>query len=376
MFFHGSEDLMENETLLTKSMFDKARWDKIKSNADAWWAGKLTRPLLQIRLHNAAATRQPSKIPCYSYQTFYDLSVPAVDIIDAWDYEFSTMRFMGDAFPNFLVNFGPGVIAAFLGARLENGNETVWFYPRQKQEIDELELMYGKDPLWFNRMKDITAAAIERWQGSVQIDMTDLGGNLDILSSFRPNEGLLLDIYDHPQAVKKVTWLAHELWWRYFHEYSAMLKPVNQGYTAWCPIFSRTPYYILQCDFSYMIGPNMFDEFVKPELAASCGRLSNSFYHLDGRGQLPHLDSLLAVPDLKGIQWVPGAGVPEQRYWPEVYQKIHNAGKLIQIYDHDNFDNFELIADQLGTAKGIVLIADLDISQKNRAEKFLEKWNS
>jgi hypothetical protein len=31
--------------------------------------------------------------------------------------------------------------------------------------------------------------------------------------------------------------------------------------------------------------------------------------------------------------------------------------------------------DQLGTAKGVVLIADLDISQEQRAKDFLEKWD-
>jgi 5-methyltetrahydrofolate--homocysteine methyltransferase len=68
---------------------------------------------------------------------------------------------------------------------------------------------------------------------------------------------------------------------------------------------------MLSSDFSYLIGPAMFDEFVKPGLADSCRRLPHSFYHLDGPGQLAHLDSLLAIAELDGIQWVPGAGQPE-----------------------------------------------------------------
>ena len=61
----------------------------------------------------------------------------------------------------------------------------------------------------------------------------------------------------------------------------------------------------------------MFDES-KPELAASCRRLKNAFYHLDGLGQLPHLKSLLSIPELKGIQWVPGDGQPDVTEWPAV----------------------------------------------------------
>jgi hypothetical protein len=90
--------------------------------------------------------------------------------------------------------------------------------------------------------------------------MTDLGGNLDILASFRPSDALLLDLYDHPEDIKRLTWQAHEAWWRYFNELNAVLRPPNPGYTAWTPIFSESPYYMLQCDFCYMIGPDMFDD--------------------------------------------------------------------------------------------------------------------
>ena len=79
-----------------------------------------------------------------------------------------------------------------------------------------------------------------------------------------------------------------------------------------------------------MISPEMFDEFVKPELIESSLKLPRTFYHLDGSGQLSHLDSLLTIQTLDGVQWVPGAGNPECAEWPEVYQKISAAGKKIQ----------------------------------------------
>jgi 5-methyltetrahydrofolate--homocysteine methyltransferase len=101
----------------------------------------------------------------------------------------------------------------------------------------------------------------------------------------------------------------------------------------------------------------MFDEFVKPELQASCKRLKNAFYHLDGVGQLPHLDSLLAIPELKGIQWVPGDGKPGTTHWPEVYRRIRKAGKLIQVWkDENGLRTLDVLAEQLGSAEGIVVL--------------------
>ena len=197
--------------------------------------------------------------------------------------------FLGDGFPHVCPNLGPGVIAAFMGAELVNGHDTVWFHPKEEIGIGDLELELDVENPWYRRCRDLVIAAMNRWQGSVQCAFTDLGGNLDILSVFRPAEKLIYDLYDSPEHVKRLTWKAHELWWRCFEDFSTLTEGINPGYSTWAAILSDKPHYMLQCDFCYMIGPEMFDKFVRPELKASADRLANAFYHLDGRGQLGHL---------------------------------------------------------------------------------------
>jgi 5-methyltetrahydrofolate--homocysteine methyltransferase len=272
-------------------------------------------------------------------------------------------------------------MAAFLGSAATPYENTTWFHPQEERSITELHFEYDADNAWLKRVKDLCRAAAAHWQGGVQIAMTDLGGNLDILASFRPGEQLLLDLCDHPGDVKRLTWEAHHLWWRCFEEIDALLRPTNPGYTAWAPIFSETPYYMLQCDFCYMIGPAMFEEFVRPELAASCRRLPHAFYHLDGPGQLPHLDSLLAIPELRGVQWIPGAGAKPQSEWPEVYRKIRAAGKLIQVFAYGdergatlNFQWLDTLVGQLGGSRGIVMLsATAPVERKAEALAFLAR---
>jgi hypothetical protein len=41
---------------------------------------------------------------------------------------------------------------------------------------------------------------------------------------------------------------------------------------------------------------------------------------------------LLSIPNLHGIQWIPGAGKPPPSEWPEVLDRIRSAGKLVQVY--------------------------------------------
>lgn len=162
-------------------------------------------------------------------------------------------------------------------------------------------------------------------------------------------------------------------WYAAFEDIDAVLRPTNRGYTAWCPLFSEDPCYMLQSDFCYMIGPEMFDEFVKPELAATCRRFTNPFYHLDGVGELPHLDSLLAIEELKGAQWVPGAGAKPESEWPEVYRKIRDAGKLIQIFDWRSLDQ---ICDRLGSCKGIALLSSAWAHEEREVMALLKRYGA
>lgn len=354
--------------------FARADWQRIRDTYAAWWAGELGRPLIHVSVTGRDPGRAEPKLPAHGFDVQYGRDVTPEQIIDRRDYHLSGRRFPGDAFPSHWLNFGAGVMAAFLGARLEAAESTVWFHAPAEREAADIRFAHAPDNAWLKRVKDLARAAVERWDGTVQVGMTDLGGNLDILSTFRPGERLLLDLYDHPDEVKRLTWEAHELWFRYFDELNAILRPRNPGYTCWTPIFSPEPYYMLQCDFCYMISPAMFDEFVKPELAATCEQLAHPFYHLDGPGQLAHLDSLLEIEKLKGVQWIPGEGRPGVRHWPDVYRKIHAAGKKIQLFGGP--DALEAVAEQVGDASGIVLIGEVGPEDEPKLMETLKRYGA
>jgi hypothetical protein len=90
----------------------------------------------------------------------------------------------------------------------------------------------------------------------------------------------------------------------------------------------------LQCDFSAMISPAMFGEFMAPVLAEMCERVSYPFYHWDGPGAIPHHDHLLSIGPLRALQWVPGGGAvqcADPLWWP-LYHKTIEAGKNVFIH--------------------------------------------
>jgi 5-methyltetrahydrofolate--homocysteine methyltransferase len=368
-----SNQEQRGSTMATTIDFSAERWAQIRATYRAWWAGELDRPIIHATCGGRDPQRPEPKLAAKGFMPMYDWeSVSPAEIVDRWDYDLSCRQFLGDAFPVVWPNFGPGVMAAFIGAEIGVGDDTVWFHPRAEREAADLDLTPASESgPWLERVRNLMAVAAERWQGQVQVAMTDLGGNLDILSTFRPAEQLLFDLYDCPDEVKRLTWEAHESWWHYFALLDKIIRETNPGYSTWSSFFSEQPHYMLQCDFCYMIGPDMFDEFVRPELAASCQKLANPFYHLDGPGQLAHLDSLLAIEALAGVQWVPGAGQPGCAHWPEVYRKIRGAGKKIQLFG--SLADLDAVATQLGSGRGLLLMCTEECTQ-DEIDQLQEKW--
>jgi hypothetical protein len=125
-----------------------------------------------------------------------------------------------------------------------------------------------------------------------------------------------------------------------------------------------------------MIGPEMFKQFALGELIDTCNFLDRSCYHLDGVKQIKHLEQLIKIERLNLIQWVPGTGTYDSHNWIEVYKKILNGGKHLQLtYDTDYKSLNELI-NFFGTGANICSIhAHYSVEQRNYAKKILSSYN-
>ena len=317
--------------------FSDKEWERLRVNYRKWWKGELHRPILPYAVRNRDPGRPAPKNSSLAFSNCLDLDITPEQIIDRLDYDLSCLEFLGDAYPWVtMLYFGPGVLASFIGARPESRRETVWFHPPKSVPASELHFSYDPDNFWLNRIRDIYRAGMRKWGGNVCMAMTDLGGVLDVLASFLTTEGLLYSLVDEPGEILRLVNEIAGIWMLVFEDISEVIRG-QQGFSDWGSIFAEKPSYMLQCDFCYMIGPAMFDEFVKGELFRTASKLDKPFYHLDGTGELPHLESLLGVDTIKGIQWVPGDGNALNRDWLELYERISKAGKKIQ--GHMNFDS-------------------------------------
>ena len=256
------------------------------------------------------------------------------DTIAFFEAYLETTGHNAQGFSFLLPGIGPGVLAAFITDFTKFNGNTIWF---------ELE-----DPWSFEKLQQITLDSrssytdvavqavkelVSRLKGKFLFAPPDFAGPLDIVSSIRTGYNLLLDTMDYPDELHSVIDRVEMLWRKYFAEFSAIIDPVNDGlYTNVFRYLSAKPMHTCVCDFSAMISPTMFEEFVLPTVQRDAEQFDGRLiFHLDGPGEIAHIDLLCSVEKLHSIQWVPGAGNDHgaAESWFPMFKKILDGGKRI-----------------------------------------------
>ncbi len=294
-------------------------WERLENDALKWFNNELERPLLHVQTWG----QQINEIISINAHR-KDLN----EILDRQDEQLRNMRYHLDAYPKFWPNFGPGVVASFLGSHQITAEDTAWFMPIDAPFALDSNRVLNKS---WEHVKMTTRLAIVKWGDAVSTGYTDLGGNLDILASLWGTENLLFRLSDSPETIDKDAQRISEIWSSCFKQLTNEIKRLSNHTCCWGALLFPGSGYYLQSDFAYMISPKMFERFVLPDLETCCREMEYPFYHMDGTGQLKHLDILLAIKDLKGIQWVPGEGQPPPEEWLQVLGKIRKADKLVQV---------------------------------------------
>lgn len=319
----------------------KPDWEITKKRFAAWWEGRLDGPIVQIGTWREGASARPAPKWLVKPEAGWWLmdwitnqygdQAKFNEMMDALEARQAGTRYVGDAVPMLWFNMGPGVLAAYLSGFLRFVGDTTWFEhekPLPWDEITRLSLDGRGD--WYAKTKETLRAVLKRAGGRYVIGMTDIGGTLDVVASLRTGQQLLEDVIDEPDRVVEAVWHCNRFWKQVYDELTAICEAEgNEGYGGWMGIWSDRPWYPLQCDFSAMLSPKMAAQFVIPELQDLCSHIGQAIYHWDGPGQIPLLDQFVALKNLRGIQWVPGAAESqcEAAKWFPLYERIRKGGK-------------------------------------------------
>ena len=329
-------------------MLYKEDWELTKLEYEKWWNKETKKPLLSV-----TASKEESKGKAYEWSG-WDLVAKKDDpqkAVDNFEQRAQDILYLGGAYPNLWLNLGPGVLAAYITGFLKFTGDTVWFeYPMEWDEVEKFLDCLDENNEWWLYTKRLAHLVGERSQGKFIPGMTDIGGVADVLASLRGTENLLMDFIENPERVLSSMDKILELWHYVYDEVYGILSKYMEGTSAWMGLWCPGRWYPIQCDFSAMISPKMFERFVAPYLKEQSCRLDHTIYHLDGPGEIPHVDMLLDIEEIDGIQWVPGAGNPDvlSEVWLKLYERIQKKGKLLVLNSESiTFDKLQRLFERI-----------------------------
>jgi len=187
---------------------------------------------------------------------------------------------------------------------------------------------------WFKWLYEGTRRIVEAGKGLYYSTPVMWGNHsADTLSNLVGLDRLMYDCADDPGSVRRALETVTDAQIKAFD----MLRELEQGsglpgtrnYTgAWSPKVGLS----FDCDVSAMVSPAMYREIFLPPLERMMATVDHRIYHLDGPVCLQHLPTLLGLPQLQAIQWVPGAGHDEITDWLDLCDTIQSAGKSLFIY--------------------------------------------
>jgi len=306
----------------------KPDWEEAMRRFEAWWEGEiLDRVCIQVTAPRAGAKPRSLPVPARLEERWTNIEY----VLDVAEERMRTTFYGGEAFPLYWPNLGPDVFAAYLGAELIFAEGTSWAKPLIEDWATAPPLRFDRENRWWKLTLQMTEAALERALGRYFVGLTDLHGGLDALAALRGQQNLCLDLIERPDKVKEAMAFLTPLWFTIYEEPHRLIQRKLRGSSTWIGLWSPGKMYPVSCDFICLISPSMGREFVLPDIVAEIEWLDHSIYHLDGPGALPHLDALLEIPQLGGIQWVPGAGSPPTREWVPLLKRIQAAGKNLHL---------------------------------------------
>jgi len=305
--------------------------DDVRERLTTWWqGGDIGRPAIQITAPRAEPLEDIEALPePEGWVTHYSTTDLAYRVNLSARACVST-HYLGDAVPAVAPDLGPNCLALFLGCRGVESPGTVWFEPFIK-EPERAAFELDPENFYWKFCLELAHEQLRLGRGKFLVQFPDLIEGLDTLAAMRGTQPLLVDLLERPEWVQACLGQITECYFDCYDDLYALFKDEAGGsnYWAWSPGRMAK----LQCDFSAMISPGMFGDFMKPVLQAMCRRLDHVMYHWDGPGAIPHHDHLLDIDELDMIQWTPGAGAEDtdhERWWP-LYHKSFERGKKLLI---------------------------------------------
>ena len=306
----------------------KKNWPETKERLTALWEGKgLDRPCITVTAPQPSARKAPQ--PATPEQKWLDPEFVIPDMLA----RIESTYWGGEAIPSYLLMAG-WVLCFDATPRFEMS--TIWHEPAAIDWEDPPTFELNFDAPLIQRYIALyqTAVSAAGWDDFMIGRACVLPAN-DLVAAVLGGEEFLMATVDRPDWLKAaILEAASEVvkGKKFFAQIAQETHFFWYGNPGWMPFWAPEEYTATQSDVSCMLSPDMFDEFVVPELELYSREFGGIWYHLDGSRAFQHLPTLLSLPYIRVVQFVPEPDVPPNGPdWLDLYRQIQAAGKIVHV---------------------------------------------
>jgi len=297
---------------------------RIAKRYEAWWNQEvLDRPVFAAAVPLDPAGTLPSRLELLDHpEEWFEATLA----------DMKATRWIGDALPNIRVNFGPVMLGGLLGADTEFGAGTTWTHAFIRDDWSNApDWDIREDTRFWKLLVRLMRMVSEDASGRYLVRTPDLGGSADVLLNLRGSGELCVDVLEKPDVVRAAVDAIYPSWRKGFTELYRVALSHGAGLIHWIGMWSDESYMIPACDFGYLIGPQPFERVFLADIARQAATAGRAVFHLDGPGSTRHLDALLDIPEMRAIQYVPGAGTPSALPWVDMLRRIQDRGRSLVV---------------------------------------------
>jgi hypothetical protein len=349
-------------------MLYKPDWDKVQEHYIHYWAGENHKsPILHLTAPKDIQTPWPKKDHTSPKERWFDTEY----MLEQANAGFRNTYLGGDALPICWPNLGPDLFAALYGIPLEYGQDTSWSIHTLADWSTYTPITIEGKNEYYQKIIEMTGAIVEDGKDKYLAGITDIHAGPDGLVAMRGPETLCIDALERPEFIKRGVMDLFAGYKAFYTELADSTCRYQRGTTNWMGIWHPGRWYVTSCDFICMISEELFEELVVEELEAELDFLDASIFHLDGPGALRHLDRLLHIKKLGGIQWVYGAGQPTASHWLPVLKKIQAAGKCFQV--SATLEEMPILLENLAPEGAMYMVGARNESEARDLEALVKK---
>lgn len=307
----------------------KENWEESKQKLMEYWnMENHDRPLISLQVKNEKMPVREVIAPEDLYRQWTDTEY----IINLHRSIFERTLYLGESLPVLSPNLGPDFFGATMGTEIVFQKDTSYSVPIIQDWERADGISFSPENKWWKLMTAMTERFVEDAKGDYIVGITDMHPGVDGVVSLRGATETCYDMADNPEYVVELAKRLFDVYKQQLQALHSITEKNGTGCSNWSGLWHEKLWYMTSCDFICMISQEMFADYIAPLIEQEAKMLGGkTIFHLDGPGALKHLDALLDIPEIAGIQWVYGTGQPTAAAWLDVLKKIQAKNKRIQI---------------------------------------------